>query len=75
MSTHVLYQQPCTQQLNSLYNGCTKILQTKKQTLNMKYVVVVYPPSGYTRNLCAGVHYNTLQVFMEEITYTFDYLQ
>ena len=41
----------------------------------MKYVVVVYPPSGYTRNLCAGVHYNTLQVFMEEITYTFDYLQ
>ena len=26
------------------------------------------------RNLCAGVHYVTHQVFMKEMTYTFDYL-
>ena len=25
------------------------------------------------RNFCAGVHYVTLQVFIEQITYTFDY--
>ena len=25
------------------------------------------------RNLCAGLHYGTLQVFIEEMTYTVDY--
>ena len=38
------------------------------------YLLVVYQLSG-DRNLCAGVHYATLQVFIKEITHTFDYLE
>ena len=37
-----------------------KLLQMKKQILNTKHIVV-YPLGGDARNLCAGVHYNTLQ--------------
>ena len=34
------------------------------------------PGSQGDKNLCASVwHYVTLQVFMEEMTYTFDYPQ
>ena len=43
-----------------------QLLQMKKQiVLNTKHIVV-YPLGGDARNLCAGVHYKTLQEFRKE---------
>ena len=41
----------------------------------MYYYVLVVNQLGGNRNLCAGVYYDTLQVLIKEMTYTFYYLE
>ena len=57
----------------SAIHGCNKILQMNEHIEYGKMYWFSYQLCG-DRNFCAGVHYVTLQVFMEEMTYTFDCL-